>query len=121
MEKLPVEKQSEIKRMLTERLGAKLVNAGFSKEEVLQMEREQLLETYAEMVLDMITETGAKTEGDSVMGAMKDADKFAGFAVAQGGTDPMDVKRPISIWERELELREKELKFREWEDIQREA
>jgi hypothetical protein len=92
MEKLPIEKQSEIKRMPTERLRAKLVNAGFGEEEVLQMERAQLLETYAEMVLDTITETDAKPGGDSVMGAMKDADKFGGFAAAQGGTDPMDVK-----------------------------
>jgi hypothetical protein len=51
------------------------------------MERVQRLETYAEMELDTITETDSKPGGDFVMGAMKDADKFGGFAAAQADAD----------------------------------
>jgi len=45
MEKLSVEKRTEVSKMSTERLRAKLIKAGYDEDEVFEMDRSQLLST----------------------------------------------------------------------------
>ena len=51
MEKLSVEKQTEVSKMSMERLRAKLTKAGYDEDEVFEMDRSELLSTYAEYLL----------------------------------------------------------------------
>ena len=51
MEKLSVEKRTEVSKMSTERLRAKLIKAGYDEDEVFEMDRSELLSTYAEYLL----------------------------------------------------------------------
>jgi len=51
MEKLSVEKRTEVSKMSSERLHAKLTKAGYDEVEVFEMDRSQLLSTYAEYLL----------------------------------------------------------------------
>ena len=51
MEKLSVEKQTEVSKMSTEHLRAKLTKAGYDEDEVFEMDRSELLSTYAEYLL----------------------------------------------------------------------
>ena len=47
MEKLSVEKRTEVSKMSTERLRARLIKAGSDEDEVFEMYRSELLSTYA--------------------------------------------------------------------------
>ena len=51
MEKLAAEKQAEVSKMSTERLRAKLTKAGYDEDDVFEMERGDLLNTYAEYLV----------------------------------------------------------------------
>ena len=51
MEKLSVEKRTEVSKMSTERLRARLTKAGYDEDEVFEMDRSELLSTYAEYLL----------------------------------------------------------------------
>ena len=51
MEKLSVEKRTEVSKMSTERLRAILTKAGYDEDEVFEMDRGELLSTYAEYLL----------------------------------------------------------------------
>ena len=51
MEKLSVEKRTEVSKMSTERLRARLAKAGYDEDEVFEMDRSELLSTYAEYLL----------------------------------------------------------------------
>ena len=46
MEKLSVEKRTEVSKMSTERLRARLIKAGYDEDEVFEMDRSELLSTY---------------------------------------------------------------------------
>jgi len=51
MEKLSVEKRTEVSKMSTERLRAKLIKAGYDEDEVVEMDRSELSSIYAEYLL----------------------------------------------------------------------
>ena len=51
MEKLTAEKRAEVSKMSTERLRAKLIKAGYDEDEIVEMERGDLLNTYAEYLI----------------------------------------------------------------------
>jgi len=51
MEKLSIEKRTEVSKMSTERLRARLIKAGDDENEVVEMDRSNLLSTYAEYLL----------------------------------------------------------------------
>ena len=64
MEKLSVEKRTEVSKMSTERLRAKLTKAGYDEDEVFEMDRSELLRTYAEyLLLPPIRESPEKAGG----------------------------------------------------------
>jgi len=60
MENLSVEKRTEVSKRSTESLRAKLTKAGYDEDEVFEMDRSQLLSTYAE--------SPEKAEGGAVGG-----------------------------------------------------
>ena len=67
MEKLSVEKRTEVSKMSTERLRAKITKAGYDEDEVFEMDRGELLSTYAEYLLSPpIPESPEKAEGGVV-------------------------------------------------------
>ena len=67
MEKLSVEKRTEVFKKSTERLRARLTKAGYDEDEVFQMDRSELLSTYAEYLLSPpIPESPEKAEGGVV-------------------------------------------------------
>jgi len=67
MEKLSVEKRTEVSKMSTERLRARLIKAGYDKDEVFEMDRSELLSTYADYLLSPpIPESPEKAEGGVV-------------------------------------------------------
>lgn len=100
MDKLPSEKRAEITRMSTERLKGKLVATGLGVEEVGGWDRETVMEVYADLVAEELQ------KGHLEGGTRADAN------VVAGGSGDVEVMKPISIWERELALREMEFKFR---------
>ena len=51
MEKLSVEKRTEVSKMSTERFRAKLTKTGYDEDEVFDMDRNELLSTYADYLL----------------------------------------------------------------------
>ena len=64
MEKLSVEKRTEVSKMSTERLRARLIKAGYDEDEVVEMDCNELLSTYAEYLLSPpIPESPEKAEG----------------------------------------------------------
>jgi len=64
MEKLSVEKRTEVSKMNTECLRARLIKAGYDEDEVFEMDRIELLSTYAEYLLSPpIPESPEKAEG----------------------------------------------------------
>jgi len=69
MEKLSVKKRTEVSNMSTERLRAKLTKAGYIEDEVFEIDRGELLRTYAEYLLSPpIPESPEKAEGGAVGG-----------------------------------------------------
>ena len=69
MEKLSVEKRTEVSKMSTERLRARLIKAGYDEDEVFEMDRGGLLSTYAEYLLSPpipIPESPERAEGGVV-------------------------------------------------------
>jgi len=69
MEKLSVEKRTEVSKMSMERLRARLIKAGYDEDEVVEMDRNELLSTYAEYLLSPpIPESPEKAEGGAVGG-----------------------------------------------------
>jgi len=69
MEKLSVEKRTEVSKMSTERLRARLIKAGYDEDKVFQMDRSELLSTYAKYLLSPpIHESPEKAEGGAVGG-----------------------------------------------------
>jgi len=64
MEKLSVEKRIEVSKISTKRLRASLIKAGYDEDEVVEMDRSELLSTYAEHLLSPpIPELPEKAEG----------------------------------------------------------
>jgi len=64
MEKLSVEKRIEVSKISTKRLRARLIKAGYDEDEVVEMDRSELLSTYAEYLLSLpIPELPEKAEG----------------------------------------------------------
>ena len=64
MEKLSVEKRTEVSKMSTERLRARLIKAWYDEDELFEMDRSELLSTYAEYLLSPpIPESPEKAEG----------------------------------------------------------
>ena len=51
MEKLSAEKRAEVSKMSTERLRARLIKAGYDEDDIVEMERGNLLNTYAEYLV----------------------------------------------------------------------
>ena len=67
MEKLSVEKRTEVSKMSTERLRARFIKAGYDEDEVFKMDRSELLNTYAEYLLSPpIPESPEKAEAGVV-------------------------------------------------------
>jgi len=68
MEKLSVEKRTEVSKMSTKRFRARLIKAGYDENEVVEMDRGELLSTYAEYLLSpLIPESPEKAEGGVVL------------------------------------------------------
>jgi len=94
MEKLSVQKRTEVSKMSTERLRARLIKAGYDEDDVFEMDRSELLSTYAEYLLSPpIPESPEKAEGGVVPPA-------AGVSAEE-----LELKR------QELELRKEELQM----------
>jgi len=94
MEKISVEKQTEVSKMSTERLRARLIKAGYDEYEVFEMDRSELLSTYAEYLLSPpIPESPEKAEGGVVP------------PTAGVSAEELELKR------QELELRKEELQM----------
>jgi len=94
MEKLSVEKRTEVSKMSTERLCAKLIKSGYDEDEVFEMDRGELLSTYDEYLL---TPTLPKSPEK-----------------AEGGTSAEELELKRQKEERlqqELELRKEELQM----------
>ena len=69
MEKLSVEKRTEVSKISTERLRAKFTKAGYDEDEVFEMDRSELLSTYAEHLLSPpIPESPEKADAGAVGG-----------------------------------------------------
>jgi len=69
MEKLSVEKRTEVSKLSTERLRARLIKAGYDEDEVFEMDGSELLSTCAEYLLSPpIPESPEKAEGGAVGG-----------------------------------------------------
>jgi len=67
VEKLSVEKRTEVSKMSTERLRASLIKAGYDENEVFEMDRSEFVSTYAEYLLTPpIPESPRKAEGGVV-------------------------------------------------------
>jgi len=67
MEKLSVEKRTEVSKISTERLRARLIKAGYDEDEVVEMDCNELLSTYAEYLFSPpIPESPEKAEGGVV-------------------------------------------------------
>ena len=88
MDKLDKEKQKDLRKMSDVRLAAKLTQAGFNAENIEAMDREAMLNNYAEVVLGI--------------SAVK-----PGAAVAAGVVAPYDA---------ELERRKLDLQARQWKE-----
>ena len=50
MEKLPAARQALVKKMSDDRLRVKLIAVGYDEDEVLALERQELLSRYAEVI-----------------------------------------------------------------------
>jgi len=51
MEKLTLKKRAEVSKMSTKRLPAKLIKAGYDEDEIVQMERGDLLNVFADYLI----------------------------------------------------------------------
>jgi len=105
MEKLSVEKRTEVSKMSTERLRAKLIKAGYDEDEVFEMDRGELLSTYAEYLLSpRIPESPEKAEGGAVGGISAEEWEFR--------KQELELKRQKEERiQREEERRKQELEF----------
>ena len=65
MEKLPTVEQEKVRKMSTDRLRAKLLQADYDEEKVIAMSREQLLATYAEFLISGKAEAAAAASSAS--------------------------------------------------------
>ena len=93
MEKLAAEKQAEVSKMSTEHLRARLIKAGYDKNNTVEMECGDLLNTYAEyLVTPSLPESPEKAE-------------------AVGGMS----KAEIEFRGQELEIRRQQLEWRQAE------
>jgi transposase InsO family protein len=104
MEKLPTEQQKEITKLSTERLVAKLVRAGVNEELVDKMDRQQLLQAWAQCVADGVDKPGAAKppEGET------------------GGVSAASLEMQRMMFEFEKWKFEQEMKYREDERVRRE-
>ena len=67
MEKLTAEKRAEVSKMSMKRLSAKLTKAGYDEDEIVEMERSDLLNTYAEyLITPPLPESPERRQGRSV-------------------------------------------------------
>ena len=106
MERLTVQQQRDVTKTSSERLRALLIAAGYNKDNVTSLERQALLDAYAEHYFSLPVE-----------GAM-------GGIISEEAEANVDVSRPpiadVSMSkderkERELRLREQELEMRKFE------
>ena len=97
MEKLPVERRAELGKMSTDRLRARLIKAGFEEDDVLAMERGDLLKSYAEYLINPPV-----------------------VAEAAGGMAEAEVSRGMSAEEIEMRKMELEIKRQREERLQQE-
>ena len=93
MEKFSAEKRAEVSKMSTERLRARLIKAGYDEDDIVEMERGHLLNTYAEYLV-----TPSLPESPEKAGAV-------------GGMS----KAEIEFRKQELEIRKQELEWRQAE------
>ena len=104
MDKLPQDKQAEIKKLSTERLIACLARAGTDKQVAMAMDRPGLLEAWAEMVADG---RDKPPHGPSVAVESETKTKYAA-----SGADPDLQKRLLEFdlmkFEEEMKIREEE-------------
>ena len=104
MDKLPQDKQAEIKKLSTERLIACLVRAGTDKQVAMAMDRPGLLEAWAEMVAEG---RDKPPQGPSVAVESETKTKYAA-----SGVDPDLQKRLLEFdlmkFEEERRTREEE-------------
>ena len=93
MEKLSAEKRAEVSKLSTERLRAKLTKPGYDEDDIVDMERGDLLNTYAEyLVIPSLPESPEKA---GAVGGMSEAE--------------------IEFRKQELEIRKQELEWRQAE------
>jgi len=100
MEKLSVEKRTEVSKMSQERLRAKLIKAGYDEDGIFEMDRSEVLSTYAEYILlPPIPESPEKAEVGAVVGMSAEEWEFR---------------------KQELELKKQELEFQKQRQVKEE-
>jgi len=67
MEKHTAEKRAEVSKMSTERLREKLIKAGYDENEIVEMERGDLLNTYAKYLITPRYPSHLRRQGRSVV------------------------------------------------------
>jgi len=118
MEKPSVEKRTEVSKMSTECLRARLIKAGYDEDEVFEMDRGELLSTYAEYLLSPpIPKSPEKAEGGAVGGMSAEEWEFR--------KQELELKRQKEErLQREEERRKQEFEFQkerqEKEEVRRE-
>ena len=107
MEKLAAEKRAEVSKMSTERLRAKLIKAGYDEDEIFEMERGDLLNTYAEyLITPPLPESPEKT---GAVGGMSEAE-------IEFRKQELDLRKQELEWQREWRQAETERQRREKEE-----
>ena len=109
MEMLSVEKRTEVSKMSTERLRARLIKAGYDENEVFEMDRCELLSTYAEYLLSpTIPESPEKAEGGAVGGMSAEEWEFRKQELELKRQKEESLQREEERKEQELEIRRQE-------------
>ena len=88
MEKLSASQQQQIKKMVDERLGTKLVAAGYEEELVWSSDREELISRYVEVLLEGAKPKVAPAPVDPAL----ERDRLA-FEMKDGKQSSRDVKK----------------------------
>ena len=103
MERLTVQQHRDVTKMSSERLRALLIAAGYNKDNVTSLERQALLDAYAEHYLSLPVE--------GAMGGIISEEAEANVDVSIADVSMIKEERK----ERELRLREQELEMRKFE------
>ena len=116
MEKLAAEKRAEVSKMSTERLRAKLIKAGYDEDDIFEMERGDLLNTYAEyLVTPSLPESPEKV---GAVGSMSEAE--IEFRRQELETRKHELEWRQEEWKRRRKEREEDLEIqRQRDELQR--